>query len=546
MPETTKIKSPAGQQGKNQNIISFNKNNNTKNVKSQDLITKLFNIDDILSQYYKLNLSIKEIKKTIDSIEPALRQAVASILFKNWLKKSQFDKNSEENIIIELATENIVIYSKSDGKIERIKDINTVKSYIATKYQIDAEYIRIKKYDIPTRKLVFDQLNLLKTDEINIYKESETKRQAREKAHKLNKKIDIIEFLRLIEKDCPAINILLSNLFQDNFNKKYFLNWLAYIVGTGQKTRNAVVLRGVQGSGKNLFFENIIRPFFGENWTNTVGAETIESVYNANIENKLFIAFNEIQNYENRTKVSDKLKQIISDDFITINEKFIKIRTVRNIANCIFFSNSTTPISIEGSDRRYSIFTANIPLKNKVSNINKLIADMKSEIVDFYAYLLSLNYIEDFAKNVLQNNERELIKKTTTNFTDLIGDLLAQGLTDKFIEYIDEELNESSEEDKTYVDIAKEQLKNGYLSTELLYAIYLQVNNLIEPGRTGNNEEDLKDKIDFKESLNRLKIMQKKAFVRKISIKIARQTEGKKESGKYIYVWKFDKKTENV
>ena len=324
------------------------------------------------------------------------------------------------------------------------------------------------------------------------------------------------------------------------------MNWLAYIVGTGQKTRNAVVLRGVQGSGKNLFFENIIRPFFGENWTNTVGAETIESVYNANIENKLFIAFNEIQNYENRTKVSDKLKQIISDDFITINEKFIKIRTVRNIANCIFFSNSATPISIEGSDRRYSIFTANIPLKDKVSNINKLIADMKSEIVDFYAYLLSLNYIEDFAKNVLQNNERELIKKTTTNFTDLIGDLLAQGLTDKFIEYIDEELNESSEEDKTYVDIAKEQLKNGYLSTELLYAIYLQVNNLIEPGRTGNNEEDLKDKIDFKESLNRLKIMQKKAFVRKISIKIARQTEGKKESGKYIYVWKFDKKTENV
>ena len=545
MPET--IKRPAGQAGlKNQNIISFTDNNIKKNVKSQDLIAKLFNVDDFLSQYYKLNLSIKEIKKTIDSIEPALRQAVASILFKNWLKKSQFDKNSEENIIIELATENIVIYSKSDGKIERIKDINTVKSYIATKYQIDAEYIRIKKYDIPTRKLVFDQLNLLKTDEINIYKESETKRQAREKVHKLNKKIDIIEFLRLIEKDCPAINILLSNLFQDNFDKKYFLNWLAYIVGTGQKTRNAVVLRGVQGSGKNLFFENIIRPFFGENWTNTVGAETIESVYNANIENKLFIAFNEIQNYENRTKVSDKLKQIISDDFITINEKFIKIRTVRNIANCIFFSNSATPISIEGSDRRYSIFTANIPLKDKVSNINKLIADMKSEIVDFYAYLLSLNYIEDFAKNVLQNNERELIKKTTTNFTDLIGDLLAQGLTDKFIEYIDEELNESSEEDKTYVDIAKEQLKNGYLSTELLYAIYLQVNNLIEPGRTGNNEEDLKDKIDFKESLNRLKIMQKKAFVRKISIKIARQTEGKKESGKYIYVWKFDKKTENV
>ncbi len=540
-------KRPAGQEAGLKNIISFTDNNIKKNVKSQeDLITKLFNKDDILKQYYKLNLSIKEIKKTIDNIDPMLRQAVGSILFKNWLKTSQFQKESTENIIIELATENIVIYSKNDGKIERIKDINTVKSYIATKYKIDAEYIKIKKYDIPTRKLVFDQLNLTKDDEINIYKESEIKRQAREKAHKSNKKIDIDEFLKLIEKDCKAIYILLSNLFQDNFNKKYFLNWLAYIVGTGQKTRNAVVLRGVQGSGKNLFFENIIRPFFGENWTNTVGAETIESVYNANIENKLFIAFNEIQNYENRTKVSDKLKQIISDDFITINEKFIKIRTVRNIANCIFFSNSATPISIEGSDRRYSIFTANIPLKDKVSNINKLIADMKSEIVDFYAYLLSLNYIEDFAKNVLQNNERELIKKTTTNFTDLIGDLLAQGLTDKFIEYIDEELNESSEEDKTYVDIAKEQLKNGYLSTELLYAIYLQVNNLIEPGRTGNNEEDLKDKIDFKESLNRLKIMQKKAFVRKISIKIARQTEGKKESGKYIYVWKFDKKTENV
>ena len=535
------IKRPAGQEAGLKNIISFTDNNIKKNVKSQeDLITKLFNKDDILKQYYKLNLSIKEIKKTIDNIDPMLRQAVGSILFKNWLKTSQFQKESTENIIIELATENIVIYNKNDGKIERIKDINTVKSYIATKYKIDAEYIKIKKYDIPTRKLVFDQLNLTKDDEINIYKESEIKRQAREKAHKSNKKIDIDEFLKLIEKDCKAINILLNNLFQDNFDRKYFLNWLAYIVNTGQKTRNAIVIRGTQGTGKNLFYENIIRPFFGQEWTTTLGGETLESVYNANFENKLFVAFNEVQNYENRTKVADKLKQIITDDYITINEKFVKIRTVRNIANCIFFSNSTTPISIEGSDRRYSIFTANIPLKNKVSNINKLIADMKNEIVDFYAYLLNLNYIEDFAKNVLQNNERELIKKTTTGFVDLAGDLLAQNQIDKFIDYIDEELNESGETDKTFIDIAKEQLKNNYLSTELLYSIYLQTHNLIEPNRTDNSEEDIKNKIDFKESLNRLKIMQKKAFVRKISIKIARQTEGKKESGKYIYVWKFD------
>ena len=541
------IKRPAGQQGI-KNVISFTDNNIKKNEKSQDLIAKLFNVDDFLSQYYKLNLSIKEIKKTIDTVEPPLREAVSNILFKNWLKKSQFDKNSEENIVLEIETENIIIYNKITKKIERIRDINFIKAYIHTKYDINSEYLKaIKKIDIPIRQIVFDPINYnynVESDNriINIYCETEIRKQARKEAEKLNK-IDINEAINIISNNYKNINIVLTSLFSKEIERKYFLNWLSYIVQTGKKTRNAIVVRGVQGTGKNLFFENVIRPFFSHDWTTTIAGETLESIYNANFENRLFVCFNEVQNYENKGKVSDKLKMIISDDELNINEKYIKIRTVKNYTNCIFYSNNTTPISVEGTDRRYSIFTANTPLVKIVNqeNIGQLIENIKNELVNFYTVLYQLNYIENLAKTVWQNDEREIITKITTNFVDLASDLLAEKKFDEFIKYIQEELQESDEPDHTYLEEAEKQLKSDYLASDLFYSIYLQINNLSSPEK-GNDEK----MINFYDSLNRLKIMKKKSFTKKVSARLGLKITEKQINSERIFVWKFNRKEDLI
>lgn len=538
-------KRPAAKQDVIKNVISFTDNISTKSGKSQDLITKLFNVDDFLSQYYKLNLHIEKIKKTIDTVEPALREEVSNILIKNWLKTSQFYNESEENIVLEIETENIIIYNKITKKIERIKDINFVKAYIHTKYDINSEYLKaIKKIDIPIRQIVFDPINTYTDNRIiNIYNETDIRKQARKEAEKLNKKIDINEAISIINNNCKNINIVLTSLFSKEIEKKYFLNWLSYIVQTGKKTRNAIVLRGVQGTGKNLFFENVIRPFFGNDWTTTIAGETLESVYNANFENKLFVCFNEVQNYENKGKVSDKLKQIIADDEMNVNEKYVKVRTVRNYTNCIFYSNNTTPVSVEGTDRRYSIFTANTPLIKIVNqeNISKLIENIKNELVGFYTTLYQLNYVENLAKTVWKNDEKEIIMKITTNFTDLASDLLAEEKFDEFIKYIQEELQESDEPDHTYLEEAEKQLKNGYLASDLFYSIYLQINNLSSPER--ENDEKL---INFYDTLNRLKIMKKKSFTKKISARLGKKITEKQINNERVFVWKFNRKEEDL
>ena len=61
------------------------------------------------------------------------------------------------------------------------------------------------------------------------------------------------------------------------------------------KTQVAVVLKGVQGSGKGFLFSNIISILFGEDYCFTVGNKTLKSQFLGTVfENKLFVNFNEM------------------------------------------------------------------------------------------------------------------------------------------------------------------------------------------------------------------------------------------------------------
>ncbi|MBI1933430.1 MAG: toprim domain-containing protein [Ignavibacteriales bacterium] len=165
-----------------------------------------------------------------------------------------------------------------------------------------------------------------------------------------NRKIDL-------EVTCPRTFQLIKNLIPVDSEMQHFFNWLSYIFSTLNKARTSWVFTGTQGSGKNLFFDHIIKPLFGQKQTMVVDDARLQSDFNGFMMNKLFIAFNEVANDDTSTKrsVKSKIKSLITDEKIIINEKHVKNFEIDNFSNILFFSNEAIPILIETGDRRFNV-----------------------------------------------------------------------------------------------------------------------------------------------------------------------------------------------
>ena len=123
----------------------------------------------------------------------------------------------------------------------------------------------------------------------------------------------------------PHIYRLLINLIPKYKERKRYLNWLAGILQTRQKQGTAWVFKGVQGAGKNLMLDSILKPMFGNDQVNIVDDYQLKSEFNPWIQNMMIIAFNEVaHDNDTRNSIKSRIKSIITDPEVTINEKNVK------------------------------------------------------------------------------------------------------------------------------------------------------------------------------------------------------------------------------
>jgi len=154
----------------------------------------------------------------------------------------------------------------------------------------------------------------------------------------------------------PTIELLLKNLIPNEDERDYFMNWFSSAFNSRKKQMTSWVLKGRQGSGKNLFFSYVIKPLFGDKQAIKVEDEDLKRPFNGYLKNVCFICFNEVANNNtDRNSLNSKIKAIVSDSETMINEKNIKAYTIQNHVNCIFFSNENVPLLVESDDRRFNI-----------------------------------------------------------------------------------------------------------------------------------------------------------------------------------------------
>ncbi len=134
----------------------------------------------------------------------------------------------------------------------------------------------------------------------------------------------------------------------------WVLRWLAYpLQNPGAKMKTCIVIHGPQGTGKNLFFESVMK-IYGR-YGRVVGQDQIEDKYNGWASRLLFLVADEVVARSDLYQVKNKLKSLITGDWIEINQKHVASYPERNHVNMVFLSNETLPVVLEEDDRRHAV-----------------------------------------------------------------------------------------------------------------------------------------------------------------------------------------------
>jgi len=204
-------------------------------------------------------------------------------------------------------------------------------------------YIHREWCDHPERQIVrienvgFDPAGTDKTIECNLWAGWPTTPQA----GKCEYLIDLLRYM------CAG-DSKPEELFQ------WVIRWLAYpIQHPGAKMQTTLVVHGPQGTGKNMFFE-VVMAMYGR-YGRVIDQGAIEDKFNDWASRRLFLIADEVVARSDLYHIKNKLKSIITGEWIRINPKNMAAYDERNHVNLVFLSNEAMPTIVEQDDRRHAV-----------------------------------------------------------------------------------------------------------------------------------------------------------------------------------------------
>ena len=101
---------------------------------------------------------------------------------------------------------------------------------------------------------------------------------------------------------------------------KYVIGWIASMIqNPGVKNETALILKGLQGIGKNRFTDVLCELMRGYSEKNVTDIAELTGNFNSIVENKMLIVLNELKNFGDDRMVNfNSLKSIITDDTIVV------------------------------------------------------------------------------------------------------------------------------------------------------------------------------------------------------------------------------------
>lgn len=192
----------------------------------------------------------------------------------------------------------------------------------------------------------------------------------------------------------PILNLLLHLCENNEDVFLWVLRWLAIpLQRPGTKMKTALIFHGeVQGAGKSLFFDDVMRSIYGE-YSTTLGQADLEEQYNDWLDGNTYIVFEEVFSGTHHRKLSGPVKKMITESTVRINKKYSSGWQIQNLSNFVFLSNDLIPQFLEKNDRRMVVCCPKAkipaPLKEKVG---AAVNDPEKHMIRaFYQVLMTLN-----------------------------------------------------------------------------------------------------------------------------------------------------------
>ncbi|MCE1187613.1 MAG: DUF5906 domain-containing protein [Ignavibacteria bacterium] len=254
-------------------------------------------------------------------------------------------------------------------------------------------------------------------------------------------KVELVELVDLMTARTPIIAELMLNIFGESKYLERFLNWITFLLKERKKADSAwLITSEEEGIGKDLMFNRILKPLFGEKQSQLVNGKRIAKNFNNQDMNCFLRGYNEVFSSDDKNgNISRKewLKDAITSRKQTIELKGKDTFEADNFMNFILFSNNESPVALDKKDRRFNVIR-NIKAK-KVSALSFfrgqkfLESDIANELDKFAEIIFTLNYNIDLVNVVLDSEAKKNIQACSCNPYEEFVKAIKTGNADYFI-----------------------------------------------------------------------------------------------------------------
>lgn len=225
---------------------------------------------------------------------------------------------------------------KDDGADIKSSDLNIdgYKLWITSKYRSDKS------------KIVFDP---------DYYYAGKPTNDVYNLFNGLNIERDILSYtIKPLDEDAPFFQHIKKIWCKGDMKAyNYVLNWFASIIKyPGRKLRSCIVLKSTERAGKGIIIDKI-REIMGENYVfHPSSPKDILGDFNSGCRNKLLVFLDELV-WGGDKERAGTFKKLTTEKYISINEKFKSVFTVKNLMNIIIASNESWVVPAGTTDTRW-------------------------------------------------------------------------------------------------------------------------------------------------------------------------------------------------
>jgi len=297
---------------------------------------------------------------------------------------------------------------KNKLTIAQAKSESQLRHFLAQYNQPFGEYI-------PDWELIFDPRSPTIVDSekqvVNTFKATE---------YMLMKPKKILEVPPTIRK------VLFHMVGDDEDLLEHLLNSLAVMWQYRVKTGTAWVFHGVEGTGKGLFFNNILRPLFGMNQVVGKRIREIDSGFNGYAEHAMVLWIDEAEqsDFKDNGMMNADLKNYVTEPKLSIRRMYTDHYEADNYMTVFLASNKGHVIRIDITDRRFNVCRYQ---ENALIISQEEIDQMAIELVDFAHYLSTRVADRDMARKPMNNEAKRTMIELNRTAIDMASDAINSG-----------------------------------------------------------------------------------------------------------------------